>query len=656
MEPKPTTTGKYPLERLPNGKPRFTGCSRVQEYKWLCKLGEGTFGEVSKAESLKTGQVVALKKILVHNGKDGFPITALRELKLLKSLNHPNVLRLVEMAVERPKDVTKRSNMFMVTPYMNHDLSGLLKNPRIQFTEPQIKCYMRQLLEGCKYLHEMRILHRDMKAANLLISNKGILQIADFGLARPYSDEPPKPGQGGGESHVAYTGLVVTRWYRPPELFLQLRKYTTAVDMWGVGCIFGEMYKRRPILQGDSDLGQAQLIFNLVGSPTEDTMPGWRSLPGCDGVVDWGNKKSTLRHQFSELSPAGLSLLEEFLRLDWRKRINAIDALEHPYFHTNPLPARPEDLPVMEESHEFDKQNRKVEHKPPPAPAGGHVGIGNQNEDGFRDRSRPYDRHGNRPPKRDRYENTRGAMRNGHLEGRLRPLRDDDHHDRPSRQDYHDRAPYEDAHDRRRPPPDTSLPPRPPAPSEQERSDDPSLARRGPPRVPPPANSRRPLPPAGEVDTYIPDYSNADPNARPPRTMLHRNYDDEREPRRPRRVPPENGRAALGQSDHDDNLPYDGPGRRSTDRDMNYGGRSVDSRHDPRIPYHRGPPSAAGSYDRDRRRSRSPSLRERVPDRERERWYNNQGYSGQYSNDRGGGNAGGGGYSASSGHFADSRR
>lgn len=125
--------------------------------------------------------------------------------------------------------------MYMVMPYLDHDLSGLLDNPSVHFTEPQIKCYMLQLLEGLRYLHDSRILHRDMKAANLLINNKGILQIADFGLARFYEGPRPKPGQGIGEGRRDYTGLVVTRWYRPPELLLHLKRYTTAIDVWGVG-------------------------------------------------------------------------------------------------------------------------------------------------------------------------------------------------------------------------------------------------------------------------------------------------------------------------------------------------------------------------------------------------------------------------------------
>lgn len=134
-------------------------------------------------------------------------------------------------------DKRKRPIMYMVMPYMDHDLSGLLDNPSVRFTEPQIKCYLLQLLEGLRYLHDSHILHRDMKAANLLINNHGILQIADFGLARHYDGEVPMTGHGGGEGQREYTSLVVTRWYRPPELLLQLKRYTTAIDVWGVGYV-----------------------------------------------------------------------------------------------------------------------------------------------------------------------------------------------------------------------------------------------------------------------------------------------------------------------------------------------------------------------------------------------------------------------------------
>lgn len=627
------------LERLDDGRPRFRGCSKITDYDYLGKLGEGTFGEVSKARSKKTGQTVALKKILMHNEKDGFPITALREIKLLKQLDHINILKLEEMAVERPKTASKKTSMFMVTPYMEHDLSGLLENPDVHFTEPQIKCYMKQLLEGCAYLHENKILHRDMKAANLLINNRGILQIADFGLARPYDDDPPRPGRGGGEATREYTTLVVTRWYRPPELLLQLRKYTTAIDMWGVGCVFGEMFKQKPILTGDSDLNQAKIIFDLVGSPTDETMPGWRDLPGCDGVIEFEQTPSTLNRVFRELSPVALSLLSELLKLDWRKRINAIDALKHPYFHSEPYPARPGDLPSFEDSHELDRKKfRDQKSKRPPAPAGGSVGIGPQGEWGISGRPLPaYEGRGGggggpgprapggrghanghnqnynrRPPGPS---NHNGAYNGGADYRAPNPY---PHRDMPPHEQSH-RPSYDDSYSRR-PPTDYPLPPRPPNPDvDPYRYGPPDLPPyrddgRGPPpprsRVPPSAgagggpgaigssDSRRP---GHDRDTYIPPYSHGDPPSRAP--------DRRRDDRPPYRDGP--ARHPHPAQDYAEPLRYDDPGGGGPDRDRDRG--RIDYSH----PSHPSHPPMGGPYERER--DRRPRSRSPIRDWERDR-------------------------------------
>ncbi|EXJ62817.1 CMGC/CDK protein kinase [Cladophialophora yegresii CBS 114405] len=616
---------KKTLERLDDGRPRFRGCSKITEYEYLGKLGEGTFGEVSKARSKRTGQLVALKKILMHNEKDGFPITALREIKLLKQLDHVNILKLEEMAVERPKNASKKTSMFMVTPYMDHDLSGLLENPDVHFTVPQIKCYMKQLLQGCAYLHENRILHRDMKAANLLINNRGILQIADFGLARPYDDEPPRPGHGGGEATREYTTLVVTRWYRPPELLLQLRKYTTAIDMWGVGCVFGEMFKHKPILTGDSDLNQAKLIFELLGPPNDDTMPGWRELPGAEAIAEFEPTPPTLNRQFRDLEPLAMSLLSELLKLDWRKRINAIDALKHPYFHSAPYPAGPEELPSFEDSHELDRRKfRDQKSKRPPAPAGGSVGIGPQGEWGIGGRPPPYDGRGpvnHGPP--SRIPGGRPPHANGHNQGYGRrppgppgpngaygggpdhrgPIsHHPPHRDLPPSDQHHRPPPYDDAYPRR-PPAEHSLPPRP-LPSEVD------PYRYGPPdfppyrddgRGPPPPRSRAPpvgsgggAPAGGHRDTYIPSYSSADPNVVPPKQR----WRDDRPPYRD------------AGPDHGEPLRYDeSGGREGHDRD----------RDRERRPRSRSP---VRDWDRDRRdRDRDPDRDRHYRDRDRDRGY-----------------------------------
>ncbi|KAJ2900183.1 uncharacterized protein MKZ38_002542 [Zalerion maritima] len=485
-------------------KASFYGSSKIAEYDFLGKLGEGTFGEVHKAKSKRTGALVALKKIIMHNEKDGFPITALREIKLLKMLDHPNVLKLEDMAVEHPQSRTitekrKRPIMYMVTPYMDHDLSGLLDNPAVTFTVPQIKCYMLQLLEGLRYLHEKGTLHRDMKAANLLISNRGILQIADFGLARNYEGTTPRAGCGGGEGVREYTSLVVTRWYRPPELLMHLKRYTPAIDMWGVGCVFGEMLIGKPILAGDTDAHQLEIIFDLVGTPTEDTMPGWRQLPGGENLTP-KPRHATLASRFSSYGSGAISLLKDLLKLDWKTRINAIDALQHSYFKQNPLAAKPNELPTFEDSHELDRRkfhDRKANL--PPAPKGGTVGVGMGPLDGGAPSGfNTIDSYG--PGGR-----IRAPRNNGHVEDTRRPVWTRGERGLPPR-----------------PPPPLDHPNGWEMPPEHDRYRDRDGGGRDRDR-----DRRRGPPPArNDVDTYIPSYHGRDDGPR--RRRDDRDRDDRR--------------------------------------------------------------------------------------------------------------------------------
>ncbi|KAI7875609.1 Pkinase-domain-containing protein, partial [Lichtheimia hyalospora FSU 10163] len=336
----------------PNHKRQFVGASQIKEYQFQQKLGEGTFGEVHKGIHKSTGAVVALKRILMHNEKEGIPITAIREIKILKQLRHKNIVPLTDLAVDRGDPAKKeQGSVYMVFPYMDHDLAGLLENPSLRLTTPQVKTYIKQLLEGTAYLHHNKILHRDIKAANLLINNEGILQIADFGLARGVEEE-----------NREYTSCVVTRWYRPPELFLGERRYTSAIDMWGVGCILGELLKLRPILQGIDDIDQLKRIFQLCGSPNESNMPGWQNLPDAP-KFQFESSPRRLKDEFSKYDPLAVDLLDKLLVLDHHKRLTALDALDHDYFYTSPGPANPSELPKYEHSHEYDRRRARGSKK-----------------------------------------------------------------------------------------------------------------------------------------------------------------------------------------------------------------------------------------------------------------------------------------------------
>jgi cyclin-dependent kinase 12/13 len=233
--------------------PPIWGSRSVDCFEKLEQIGEGTYGQVYMAKEIKTGEIVALKKIRMDNEREGFPITAIREIKILKKLHHENVIHLKEIVTSpgrdrddqgKPDNNKYKGGIYMVFEYMDHDLTGLADRPGLRFTVPQIKCYMKQLLTGLHYCHVNQVLHRDIKGSNLLIDNEGNLKLADFGLARSYSHD-----------HTGnLTNRVITLWYRPPELLLGATKYGPAIDMWSVGCIFAELLNGKPILPGKTEV------------------------------------------------------------------------------------------------------------------------------------------------------------------------------------------------------------------------------------------------------------------------------------------------------------------------------------------------------------------------------------------------------------------
>lgn len=226
----------------------FPYCDESSKYEKVAKIGQGTFGEVFKAREKKSNKkFVAMKKVLMDNEKEGFPITALREIRILQLLKHENVVNLIEICRTKATANNRyRSTFYLVFDFCEHDLAGLLSNMNVKFSLGEIKKVMQQLLNGLYYIHSNKILHRDMKAANVLITKNGVLKLADFGLARAFSIT--KNGQAN-----RYTNRVVTLWYRPPELLLGDRNYGPPVDMWGAGCIMAEMWTRSPIMQGATE-------------------------------------------------------------------------------------------------------------------------------------------------------------------------------------------------------------------------------------------------------------------------------------------------------------------------------------------------------------------------------------------------------------------
>ncbi|XP_012524241.1 cyclin-dependent kinase 11B isoform X3 [Monomorium pharaonis] len=342
---------------LPPYLPAIQGCRSVEEFQCLNRIEEGTYGVVYRARDKRTDEIVALKRLKMEKEKEGFPITSLREINTLLKSQHPNIVTVREIVVGSNMD-----KIFIVMDYVEHDLKSLIetmKQKKQVFIPGEVKCLMQQLLRAVAHLHDNWILHRDLKTSNLLLSHRGILKVGDFGLAREY-----------GSPLRQYTPIVVTLWYRAPELLLCDKEYaglySTPIDMWSVGCIFAELLRMEPLFPGKSDIDQLNKIFKELGTPSERIWPGYTKLPIVQKIPFAHYPVNNLRQRFSlSLSDLGVELLNKFLTYDPRQRVTAEDALNHGYFTEAPLPIDPQMFPTWPAKSEQGSRTTNASPKPP---------------------------------------------------------------------------------------------------------------------------------------------------------------------------------------------------------------------------------------------------------------------------------------------------
>ncbi|KAB1265346.1 Cyclin-dependent kinase 3 [Camelus dromedarius] len=300
----------------------FQGSSADMDvFQKVEKIGEGTYGVVYKAKNKETGQLVALKKIRLDLETEGVPSTAIREISLLKELKHPNIVRLLDV-------VHSEKKLYLVFEFLSQDLKKYMDSTpaselplhlvkvrgkdaerrQAPLGQPHIysagsfpcslfQSYLFQLLQGVNFCHSHRVIHRDLKPQNLLINELGAIKLADFGLARAF-----------GVPLRTYTHEVVTLWYRAPEILLGSKFYSTAVDVWSIGCIFAEMVTRRALFPGDSEIDQLFRIFRTLGTPSEAIWPGVTQLPDYKGSFPKWTRKG-LEEIVPSLEPEGKDLL-----------------------------------------------------------------------------------------------------------------------------------------------------------------------------------------------------------------------------------------------------------------------------------------------------------------------------------------------------------
>ncbi|KAI1826145.1 Pkinase-domain-containing protein [Xylaria intraflava] len=356
-------TGNVKLLRFEAGG--WAPSRSVENYDKLNDIEEGAYGWVARAKEIKTGDVVALKRLKINtleSEQTGLPETGLREIQILKDCSHKSIVNLREVVVG--EDTSRIENIFLVLEFVEHDLKSILEDMPEPFLASEAKALLLQLTSGVAYLHDKWILHRDIKTSNLLLNNRGQLKIADFGMARYVGDPPPK-----------LTQLVVTLWYRAPELLLGTKTYGAAVDMWSVGCIFGEILTREPLLPGKNEVDELTKIFELCGVPTDESWPGFRRLPNARSLrlpakVAPAATGSIIRARFPLLTTAGGALLSDLLSLNPDARPTARDMLQHEYFRQDPKPKHEAMFPTFPSKA---GQERRRRHDTPNAPGRGQV-------------------------------------------------------------------------------------------------------------------------------------------------------------------------------------------------------------------------------------------------------------------------------------------
>ncbi|OIV92631.1 hypothetical protein TanjilG_17982 [Lupinus angustifolius] len=318
---------------------------RADSFEKLDQIGQGAYSSVHKARDLETGKIVALKKIRFSSSDPESVRFMAREIYILRQLDHPNVIKLEGIVTS-----TTSTSLYLVFEYMEHDLAGLAALPGIKFTEPQIKCYIKQLLCGLEHCHQRGVLHRDIKGSNLLIDNNGNLQIGDFGLATVYDPDKKQ----------ALTSRVVTLWYRAPELLLGATEYGSGIDLWSVGCILAELLVGKPIMPGRTEVEQMHKIFKLCGSPSEEY---WQrtKLPHATSFKPQHSYKRNLFETFKSFPSSALALVDKLLAIEPENRGSATSALNSEFLTTNPLPCDPSSLPKFPPSKELDARRRDKE-------------------------------------------------------------------------------------------------------------------------------------------------------------------------------------------------------------------------------------------------------------------------------------------------------
>lgn len=329
-------------------EPRQISFNVSDHYQILEIVGEGAYGVVCLAIHKPLNQKVAIKKIEPFE-RLMLCLRTLRELKLLKHFNHENIISI--LAIQRPSLYETFSEIYFIQELMETDLHRVIRTQRL--SDDHIQYFIYQTLRALKSMHLANVLHRDLKPSNLLLNSNCDLKVCDFGLARLIASLEDNFG--------FMTEYVATRWYRAPEIMLTFQEYTTAIDVWLVGCILAEMLSGKPLFPGRDYHNQLWLIIEVLGTPNMEDYYNIKLKRAREYIrLLPFRKKTPFAQLFADANPLAIDLLENLLTFNPAKRILVEAALNHPYLK---LYHDPEDEPIAEKIPEdfFDFDKKKDE-------------------------------------------------------------------------------------------------------------------------------------------------------------------------------------------------------------------------------------------------------------------------------------------------------
>ncbi|KAK6261443.1 hypothetical protein QUC31_007259 [Theobroma cacao] len=326
----------------------FTEYGEASRYQIQEVIGKGSYGVVGSAIDTHTGEKVAIKKIndVFEHVSDATRI--LREIKLLRLLRHPDIVEIKHIML--PPSRREFRDIYVVFELMESDLHQVIK-ANDDLTPEHYQFFLYQLLRGLKYIHTANVFHRDLKPKNILANADCKLKICDFGLARVSFNDAP--------SAIFWTDYVATRWYRAPELCGSFfSKYTPAIDIWSIGCIFAEMLTGKPLFPGKNVVHQLDLMTDTLGTPPPESISRIRNEKARRYLSSMRKKLPVpFSQKFPNVDPLALRLLERLLAFDPKDRPTAEEALADPYFHgLANVDREPSTQPISKLEFEFERR------------------------------------------------------------------------------------------------------------------------------------------------------------------------------------------------------------------------------------------------------------------------------------------------------------